>query len=86
MPFLVRTPDGSVTQEVKGQALVFGMRPKREEKGLGPYVVVGRFPAQSKLLIPLVSEGDLLEVAFDRPFELAAFRFGHWLRGVWFET
>ncbi|HUS79891.1 MAG TPA: hypothetical protein VM283_01405, partial [Armatimonadota bacterium] len=84
--FVIRTPDGALKSEDAGEPLWFGMPPRSNEAGLGPYRVLGEFPAGTEIVVPMLSRGETMTVRCDRPAKISGFRFEIYFRGLWFEA
>lgn len=83
--FYLLTPDGTLTEDLNEEPLTVGLRQMETEAGLGPYRLVGEFPAGTQVHFPLRDRGEHLILTLAQPFRLATFRFGIHFRGVWFE-
>lgn len=85
-PFYIRTPDGKTQGEDRGESLWFGMPPASNEAGLGPYRPLGRFPAGTEIVVPMLARGEQLTVRVNTPTEISGFRFEIYFRGLWFQA
>ncbi len=84
--FYLRTPDGKVKSGHEGYWMYFGMTPRESEKGLGPYVKLGDYPAGTEIIVPMPQRGEMLTVRTGQPFAISGFRFEIYFRGLWFEA
>lgn len=84
--FYLETPDGKTTATDGDEPLWLGMPPREDEKGLGPYRVLGTFPAGTEVVVPMLSRGEVVRVRLGQPMEVCGFRFGIYFRGLWFNA
>ncbi len=85
-PFYLHTPDGKWQGQDGGEPLWFGMPPKSTETGLGPYRVLGRYPAGTEIVVPMPARGERLRVRLGQETEISGYRFEIYFRGLWFQT
>jgi len=84
--FYIRTPDGAIKDSDQGVPLWMGMPQREDEKGLGPYRVLGTFPAATEIALPMLRRGEILRVKLHQPMEVSDFRFRIFFRGLWFQS
>ncbi|MHB8993658.1 MAG: hypothetical protein ACYC63_00240 [Armatimonadota bacterium] len=82
----IRTPDGKIQSHDDEYWMWFGKPAEAEETGLGPYRVIGKYPAGTEIVVPMPARGEQMTVRLGQPMELSGFRFEIYFRGLWLQA